>query len=332
MVQKSFPFADNDGDREYNDTDFAEFYGALFTNGVFMNLGNALQVSQSPTLGMRVNIGAGAAMLNGRIYFNTETTALTIPVASTMQDRTDSVVIRLDLAQRTIEMMYKSSDVSIIRNDMTYELQLATITVPKNANSVSDANIVDKRANDAVCGYSSPFEKVNVSGLENQYQQMLQDVLKDALKVSDKNKSDQQDVMQRNQSLFQEWFKKLGDALSGDVAGNLQLQINKLNADAKMAVEIKHNLGGYPIVHAIAWEYGLGLVGLGDEPEGLFGGTNVKTIPVNAEYIDNSTIKLSFTDDFVLNNPIVTNKDDGSYLLADGHSSIGITLQSGFTN
>lgn len=332
MVQKSFPFADNDGDREYNDTDFAEFYGALFTNGVFMNLGNALQVSQSPTLGMRVNIGAGAAMLNGRIYFNTETTALTIPVASTMQDRTDSVVIRLDLAQRTIEMMYKSSDVSIIRNDMTYELQLATITVPKNANSVSDANIVDKRANDAVCGYASPFEKVNVSGLENQYQQMLQDILDDALSTSDKNKSDQQDVMQRNQSLFQEWFNKLDKQLSGDVATNLQKQINKLNADTKMSITITHAMGGYPIPHAMAWEYGLGLVGLGDEPDGLFGGTNVKTVPVNAEYLDDKTIKLMFTDEFVLNNPIVTDKGDGTYLIVDGHTSIGLTLTTGFKN
>lgn len=332
MAEKSFPWADNNGDREYNDTDFAEYYASLFSTGVFMNVGDALKVSQSPTLGMRVNIGAGAALINGRIYYNTEAIALTIPVASNLQDRTDSVVVRLDLAQRTIALMYKPNDTAVIRNDLIYELQLATINVPKSANSVTSANITDKRPDETVCGYASPFEKVSVSGLEEKYQQMLENVHNDALSVADKNKSDQEDVMQRNQSLFQEWFNKLGDALSGDVAGNLQLQINKLNADTEMAVEIKHDLGGYPIVHAIAWEYGLGLVGLGDEPEGLFGGTNVKTIPVNAEYIDNSTIKLSFTDDFVLNNPIITNKEDGSYLLADGHSSIGITLQSGFTN
>ena len=332
MAQKSFPWADNNGDREYNDSDFAEFYASLFTTGVFLNVGTALKVSQSPALGMRVNIGAGSAIINGRTYYNTEAMALDIPVASNLQDRTDSVVIRLDLGQRTVEMMYKQSDVSVVRDALTYELQLATITVPKNASNVSNANITDKRPDELVCGYASPFEKVNVSGLEQKYQQMLQDILDDALSTSDKNKSDQQDVMQRNQSLFQEWFNKLDKQLSGDVATNLQKQINKLNADTKMSITITHAMGGYPIPHAMAWEYGLGLVGLGDEPDGLFGGTNVKTVPVNAEYLDDKTIKLMFTDEFVLNNPIVTDKGDGTYLIVDGHTSIGLTLTTGFKN
>lgn len=332
MAQWAFPFQDVGGDRTYSDADFAYFFENLFTNGVFMTVGKALQVTATRTPSMRVAIQAGAANINGRQFMNTAEEFLDAAIASKTQSRIDSVVLQLDLQNRLIQFVYKENAVNVVRNDYIWELQLSTINVPQNASAITPSMITDTRADDSVCGYASPFEKVDVSGLEEQYRDMLQMIFDKAKEDAAANKEAQEEPIRQNQSWFQEWFDKLETNLSDDVAANLQSQINKLSAHKDSGIVIKHDFNGYPIVHAMAWQYGLGLVGLGDEPEGLFGGTNVTTIPVNVEYLDTHQLKLLFTEEFILNYPKVTDKGDGSYLIVDGHTSIGITLTSGFMN
>lgn len=230
MTQWAFPFADNNGDRAYSDSDFSKFFSALFNTGIFMNVGTALQITQSVTPNMRVNIGKGAAIINGRIYFNNDATALNIPVASSIQDRTDSVAVQLDLSKRTIEIIYKQSDTSVTRNDTVYELQIATIFVAKNATAITAANITDKRGISSVCGYASPFQNVPVDGLVNQFTDMLNQFL---------NGSKQQ---------FSDWFASIKGKLGDSPATNLQKQIDdiltpgsdKVVANATKAVDAKH--------------------------------------------------------------------------------------------
>ncbi|WP_433322294.1 structural protein [Weissella tructae] len=332
MAQWAFPFQDVGGDRTYSDADFAYFFENLFTNGVFMTVGKALQVTAMRTPSMRVAIQAGAANINGRQFMNTAEEFLDADIASKTQSRMDSVVLQLDLQNRLIQFVYKANTVNVVRNEHIWELQLATINVPQNASAITPAMIQDTRSDESVCGYASPFEKVDVSGLEEQYRDMLQGIFDQAQEDATVNKKAQEEAIRHNQSSFQEWFDKLNTNLSGDVAANLQSQINKLVASTDSGIIIKHNFNGYPIVHAMIWQYGLGLVGLGDEPEGLFGGTNVTTIPINVEYLNTHELKLLFTEEFVLNYPKVTDKGDGSFLIVDGHTSIGITLTSGFTN
>lgn len=332
MAQWAFPFQDVGGDRTYSDADFAYFYENLFTNGVFLNVGNALQVKAMRTPSMRVAIQTGAANINGRQFMNTAEEFIDAEIASKTQARTDSVVLQLDLQNRLIQFVYKANATDVVRSEHIWELQLATIKVPQNASTITPSMITDTRSDMSVCGYASPFEKVDVSGLEDQYRDMLQSVFDKAEMDALQNKIDQEETLRHNQSFFQEWFDKLQANLSGDVAANLQTQLDNLKTDTEMNLTIKHSLGGYPIVHAIAWNYGLGLVGLGEEPDGLFGGTNVKTVPVSVEYLNEQELKLKFTDEFVLNHPVITNKEDGTYLIVDGHTSIGITFQQGFKN
>lgn len=332
MAQWAFPFQDVGGDRTYSDADFAYFFENLFTNGVFMTVGNVLQVKAMRTPSMRVAIQTGAANINGRQFMNTAEEFLDVEISSKTQTRNDLVVLQLDLQNRLIQFVYKANSSEVVRTEHIWELQLATVRVPQNASVITPAMITDTRSNHNVCGYASPFEKVDVSGLEEQYREMLQGIYDKAQLDADANKHDQEETIRNNQSFFQEWFSKLQTNLSGDVAANLQTQLDKLKANQVMDATITHKMGGYPIVHAIAWEYGLGLVGLGEEQEGLFGGTNVKTIPVDVEYLNDSEIKLMFTDEFVLKYPVITDKGNGVYLIVDGHTSIGITLQQGFKN
>lgn len=214
MAEWSFPFADVDGDRLYNDGDFARFYQNLFTNGVFITIGNALQVRESVSLGMRVRIGSGAMTINGRQYFHTLEEEMNVPVASSLQDRTDSVVIQLNLPNRTMQLNYKQGDVTVTRTDTIFEMQIAKILITRNATQITNANITDTRADGSVCGYSSPFQKVDVGSLAAQYESMILD-----------------------------WFNNMKNQLSEDAAVNLQNEIDDLNARKANDNEVVHNTG-----------------------------------------------------------------------------------------
>lgn len=326
MAQWSFPFQDIGGDRVYSDADFAYFFQNLFTNGVFINVGDALQVTALPTPAMKVNVGSGAGNINGRQFMNTATLALDVPVASTTQNRTDSVVMQLDIANRQIQLVYKQGVVTVVQNELIYEIQLAQISVAKNASTITAANITDMRANETLGGYASPFEKVDVSGLEAQYQAMLQALFEQAQANVDANNQAQQTALQTMNAIFQTWLTNLQNQLDDNQAANLQGQINNLAATNDAGITITHSFGGYPSVSVWSWEYGLGLVGLGDEPDGDFGGTNVMSYPSQVEYLDGSNLKVYLPDNIMMTSPTITDQGDGRYLLTEGHRSVGIRV------
>jgi hypothetical protein len=242
MAQWSFPFQDINGDRVYSDADFAHFFQNLFTNGVFMPVGHQLQVKALDTAAMKIAVADGAANINGRQFMNTADVQFNVPVASTSQDRVDSVVVRLDIANRSVSLAYKQGVTAVVRTDLIWELQLAQITVVKNASAITAANISDSRGNSALGGYASPFESVPTDGLVAQYGALLSA------------------FMTTSKSTFENWFNNLVDQLSDNQATNLQAQIDTLNtaisaANALLATKaddskVVHNTGAETIAGA----------------------------------------------------------------------------------
>jgi uncharacterized protein (DUF427 family) len=214
-MEKYFPFDDVNGDRLYSSEDFREYYATLFKNGVFTNVGSGLQITESASLGMRVHVNTGAMAINGGLYQNTEESELIIPVASSLQDRTDSIVIQMDLDNRLIQLLYKQADTTVTRTDSIYEMQLCTILVAKNASNITNADITDKRSDDTVCGYSSPFEQVTGIG----------------------------DIEAQWNSKIQAWYDNLVDQLTEDQAINLQQQITALQSSKADDTEVMHLAG-----------------------------------------------------------------------------------------
>ena len=333
MAVWTFPWQDVGGDRTYSDADFAQFYSNLFTDGVFFNYGNKLQVTQSPTNSMNVIVKSGGATIRGRQFLNTADFMLTVPVASNTQDRTDAVVLQMSTENRAISIVYKKDSEAIVNSDTIRELMLAKVRVKKGASVITNADITDMRADETLGGYSSPFVDVPVSGLEQQYTAMLAGVFAQAQANTEANNNAQQDALQNMRSTFQTWFDGLQTDLEGDVAAGLQNQINNLSGTNDTGIVFNHDFGGYPVVKAWTWEYGLGLVGLGDEPDGLFGGSNVRTVNCEVEYLNMSSLKVLLPDNAMLLDPEVTEQGDGRYLLTEGHRSVGIVIENaGYKN
>ena len=134
-----------------------------------------------------------------------------------------------------------------------------------------------------------------------------------------------QTMLTSQQSLFNAWFADLQDTLATNVEANLQAQIDALDASTLLTT-ITHNLNEYPHVRALAWDYGIGLIGLGDEGAGLFGGTNVVTVPCAVEYLNRQGLKVSIPVGYAMLTPTVTQLNSREWLLTSGTKSLQITL------
>lgn len=206
MTQYSFPWNDVNGDRLYDADDFMRFFAAFLKTGVVMSFKDGLRV-RSAQNGMNIQVGGGSAVIGGGSYLNDENIAIQVNVASSVQNRTDSVVLRMDKNARDTYLYYKPSDTTVVRNDILFELQLATISVKMNATQITDADITDMRSDPTVCGWSTPFDNINVDGIVDQYKS----------------------IFEQADSDFKSWFQNLKNQLDDNQAANLQNQIDTIN-------------------------------------------------------------------------------------------------------
>lgn len=211
MAIWTFPLKSINGSNMYSDKDFRRFYANIFSSGIIPNVdleGNlSLQVLQTETPSMNIRVGPGVDMINGGHIMNTAIKEFPIPAPLTTQERIDCIVAQWNDSTNSGDIIYKKNTTQIVRSQDIWEHKLAEIVVPANATSISQANITDTRANPDVCGYSSPFEKIDVGDLAAQFK-----ALTDAYSLE-----------------FQSWFENLKNQLDENQAANLQNQIDAIN-------------------------------------------------------------------------------------------------------
>lgn len=198
-----------DYDREYSAAVFAHYFSLLVKNGVFPDPSTGMQVKASSSPDMHVSVQPGSGWVNGYYITVPENgpEVLTVPTANPSLSRIDSVIMGLNYVEREIQLYIKSgavsaspSAVSLQRNNDLYEMELAQITVAAGVASISQANITDMRQNTSRCGIvKGTIDQIDTTDLFAQYD-----------------------------DAFQTWFADIQAQLSGDVATNLQNQINTL--------------------------------------------------------------------------------------------------------
>lgn len=198
-----------DYDREYSAAVFAHYFSLLVKNGVFPDPSTGMQVKASSSPDMHVSVQPGSGWVNGYYITVPENgpEVLTVPTANPSLSRIDSVIMGLNYVEREIQLYIKSGEVSaspsavsLQRDNDLYEMELAQITVAAGVASISQANITDMRQNTSRCGIvKGTIDQIDTTDLFAQYD-----------------------------DAFQTWFADIQAQLSGDVATNLQNQINTL--------------------------------------------------------------------------------------------------------
>ncbi|WP_142666237.1 structural protein [Enterococcus faecalis] len=332
-MEWSFPWLSIDGDRMYDDSDFSRFFEGLFSYGVSLTTANALKVTASPNGGMKVQVDSGYSF-TGKVFLNSSAKALSIDVASSTQDRTDSIVVRMDKSVRDVFLAVKKNDTTVTRTSDVYELQLATIRVPRNVSSITGDLITDKRADEKVCGYSSPFQKVNISGLEDQYTALLKAIIDKMNQYTEDEKvkfeADMQAILtkgneyiQQAQADWQTFLESISQSMEGDVALNLQKQITSLTPDQLLFT--KNDLPfDYPMVEVLALINGFGITPLGEEN---WLGDIPETIPNRIGYPKKNAITVKVPTDWKMSSPKISEVSPFVYLLNEGNKSVQIKIK-----
>lgn len=164
MAEQSGFFNSNvvDGkyDRVYLAEHFAKYFASFIGNGIFGGKSNELMVSQSSVSGMKIEILSGMAWINGYWYENTNNYSLDIPIADGTLNRIDSVVLRLNKVDRSINAVVKKGAFAteptsplVQRDADVYELKIADVYVKAGATNITQADITDTRLDSNVCGF-----------------------------------------------------------------------------------------------------------------------------------------------------------------------------------
>lgn len=156
-MEKSGFFNSSDGDRVYDATDFAAYFGNLVSNGVFY--ASATNLQATPGNGLAVSVAAGSAWINGYRYENTDDLNLPLTTANGSNPRIDRIVVRLSQVSRNIQLAIVDgtpavtpSAPALTRTSDVYELGIADVLIPAAATSIATNNITDTRLNTSLCG------------------------------------------------------------------------------------------------------------------------------------------------------------------------------------
>lgn len=147
-------------DRVYLAENFAKYFASFIGNGVFGGKSGELMVQQRTATDMSVKVLAGQAFIDGYWYENDSELSLAIDIADGVLNRIDVIVVRWNNSERVIRLAIKkgtpaanASAPFIERSADFYELKLAEVHVKAGATRITQADIVDTRLDEEVCGF-----------------------------------------------------------------------------------------------------------------------------------------------------------------------------------
>lgn len=197
------------GDRTYNADQMSEYFKGLISDGVYENVGGALQVVASS--GMTVQVKTGRAVIGSKWVENDAVLDVPINAAHVLLNRYTAVVIQLDLNNRDINIITvdgtaatNPSKPAMTNSTTIKQFCLAYVYVGAGATSISQSNITDTRADNSVCGWITGLvEQVDTTTLFNQWQAAYNESISEM--------GVWQDQMQTN---FNNWFNSLTEKLN----------------------------------------------------------------------------------------------------------------------
>lgn len=147
-------------DRGSDSSILSQFFGLMFSDGVFATPEDGLLVTTS-TNDMSVTVRPGNCMIQGHMAIEAYERTLVFEASGTANDRIDAVVARLNINHdyRDIDLyvIKGTEDASPVPPALTrvggiYEIRLANVYIPKNTSIITTDRITDTRKIEDECG------------------------------------------------------------------------------------------------------------------------------------------------------------------------------------
>lgn len=244
------------GDRKYNAAQISAIFDGLIIDGVFASIGTAFAVKAAG--GLTVNVGIGKAWFDHTWTVNDSILPMTVPEAEVLLDRIDAVVLEVNgtesVRENTIKFVKGNPSSAPSRPTLTnegnvHQYPLCYIYRKYGTAVINQADITPMVGTESTPFVTGILQTISLDELLGKWQDEL-DRFTDARskEVDDwiaqeesdftawfnKMKADlqqEQTVLDQwiasEQADFLAWYNQMKDQLSGDVAGNLQLEIDK---------------------------------------------------------------------------------------------------------
>lgn len=244
------------GDRKYNAAQMSAIFDGLIIDGVFASIGTAFAVKAAG--GLTVNVGIGKAWFDHTWTVNDSILPMTAPEAEVLLDRIDAVVLEVNgmesVRNNTIKFVKGNPSSAPSRPTLTnegnvHQYPLCYIYRKYGTAVINQADITPMVGTESTPFVTGILQTISLDELLGKWQDEL-DRFTDARskEVDDwiaqeesdftawfnKMKADlqqEQTVLDQwitsEQADFLAWYNQMKDQLSGDVACNLQLEIDK---------------------------------------------------------------------------------------------------------
>lgn len=244
------------GDRKYNAAQMSAIFDGLIVDGVFASIGTAFAVKAAG--GLTVNVGIGKAWFDHTWTVNDSILLMTAPEAEVLLDRIDAVVLEVNgtesVRENTIKFVKGNPSSAPSRPTLTnegnvHQYPLCYIYRKYGTAVINQADITPMVGTESTPFVTGILQTISLDELLGKWQDEL-DRFTDARsqEVDDWIAQEESDFttwfnemkadLQQEQTVldqwiaseqadFLAWYNQMKDQLSGDVAGNLQLEIDK---------------------------------------------------------------------------------------------------------
>lgn len=217
-------------DRVYSAKEFGRLFEGIINDGVFMNLGHNLIVVTNG--GMSVKVQSGRCWFNNTWLNNDSDYPLILDSAEVAVSRIDAIIVEVDSTYST-----RANSIKIVRGTPAaaprkpilvnagelHQYPLAYVTIPAGTNEITQANIENAVGTEECPFITGILETVNISNLLLQWDAEWDDWLLQQRLSTETWKTNFQDAYEIE---FDDWFEHLQVSIDGDVATNLQNQID----------------------------------------------------------------------------------------------------------
>lgn len=244
------------GDRKYNAAQMSAIFDGLIIDGVFASIGTAFAVKAAG--GLTVNVGVGKAWFDHTWTVNDSILPMTAPEAEVLLDRIDAVVLEVNgtesVRENTIKFVKGNPSSAPLRPTLTnegnvHQYPLCYIYRKYGTAVINQADITPMVGTESTPFVTGILQTISLDELLGKWQDELDRFTEARSQEVDDwiaqeesdfttwfnemkaNLQQEQNVLDQwiasEQADFLAWYNQMKDQLSGDVAGNLQLEIDK---------------------------------------------------------------------------------------------------------
>lgn len=243
-----------DGDRKYFARDFNQLLDGMIRNGIFMSIGTCMMVTAGE--GMTVTVGVGHAWFNQTWTDNDAPLPIEVPPSEILLDRIDTIVLEInegvDYRANTIKLLKgtpSSTPVApvITNNYDVHQYPLCDIYVHSEVEEIVQADITNRVGTSDTPFVTGILETINIDSLIAQWESEWELTMARWMRETDEWIAEEKDKVgtfektfmeemeawkHQEQVSFEDWFNNFKYHMTGDVAMNLQLQMDEVNSQS----------------------------------------------------------------------------------------------------